>query len=295
MHESDLAEADSIFRLAFGTFIGLPDPTTFAEGRDYIRTRFHADPGGAVVAEVDGRMAGSNMAANWGSFGTFGPLTVRPEYWNKGVAQALLAPTMEIFENRGVRDAGLFTFVQSPKHICLYQKFNFWPRSLVGVMTKAVTLREAAFTMAPDEAACSQLTNAIFEGLDAAVEIRSVHDQKLGETVLVWGSRGLEGFAVCHCGEGTEAGAGNLYIKFAAVQPGADLPGRFARLLASCEALAARRGLERMEAGVHLERTQAYRDMLQLGFRMERTALAMHRDNNPAYNRPDTYVLDDWR
>ena len=295
MHESDLTEADSIFRLAFGTFIGLPDPATFAAGRDYIRTRFFADPGGAIVAEVEGRMVGSNMAANWGSLGTFGPVAVRPEYWNKGVAQALLTPTMEIFENRGVREAGLFTFAQSPKHVCLYQKFNFWPRFLIGLMTKTVTSREASFSTEPDEAACAQLTNAIFEGLDAAVEIRSVRKQKLGETVLVWGANGLEAFAICHCGEGTEAGAGNLYIKFAAVHPGADLPGRFARLLAACEALAATRGLERIEAGIHMERTDAYRDMLRLGFRMERTALAMHRANHPAYNRTDTYVLDDWR
>jgi GNAT superfamily N-acetyltransferase len=295
MRESDVAEADSIFRLAFGTFLGLPDPATFAADRDYIRTRFLADPGGAIVAEIDGKLAGSNLAANWGSFGTFGPLTVRPEYWNTGVAQALLAPTMEIFDTRGVRDAGLFTFVQSPKHICLYQKFNFWPRLLIGVMTKTVTPRSASFTAAPEEAACAQLTNLIFEGLDAAVEIRSVHRQKLGETVLLWNGEQLEAFAICHCGEGTEAGAGNLYIKFAAVRPGSDLAGRFARLLAACEALANQRGLDRIEAGVHLERTQAYRDMLRLGFRMERTALAMHRDNSPAYNRPDTYVLDDWR
>jgi hypothetical protein len=240
-------------------------------------------------------IVGSNLAANWGSFGTFGPLTVRPEYWNTGVAQALLVPTMEIFENRGIREAGLFTFVQSPKHIGLYQKFNFWPRFLIGVMTKTVVPRDASFTTAPDEKACSQLTDAIFGGLDAAVEIRSVHSQKLGETVLVWGGRKLEAFAICHCGEGTEAGPGNLYIKFAAVQPGHDLPGRFGRLLAACESLAGSRGLERIEAGVHLERTQAYRDMLRLGFRIERTALAMHRDNNPAYNRPDTYILDDWR
>ena len=80
MRESDLDECDRIFRLAFGTFIGLPDPRTFAPGVDYIHTRFHASPESAVVAELDGRIIGSNMAANWGSFGTFGPITVLPEY-----------------------------------------------------------------------------------------------------------------------------------------------------------------------------------------------------------------------
>src|SRR5579872_6268807 len=92
MRDSDLGEADKIFRLAFGTFIGLPDPRTFAAGRDYIHQRFHANPSAAIVAEDNGRIVGSNMAANWGSFGTFGRITVLPEYWNKGVAQALLSP-----------------------------------------------------------------------------------------------------------------------------------------------------------------------------------------------------------
>ena len=29
LRETDLEQADRIFRLAFGTFIGLPDPSTF--------------------------------------------------------------------------------------------------------------------------------------------------------------------------------------------------------------------------------------------------------------------------
>jgi GNAT superfamily N-acetyltransferase len=287
MRESHLDEADKVFRLAFGTFIGLPDPTQFAAGVDYIHGRFHANPEGAIVAEEDGRLIGANMAANWGSFGTFGPLLVRPEYWNKGVAQTLLGPTMEIFAQWKVRDAGLFTFSNSPKHITLYQKFGFWPRFLIGIMAKTVVPCRASFTTAGDS---SGITDAIYEGLDAAVEIRSVEKQNLGATIFT-----EDAFAVCHCGEGTEAGPGKLYIKFAAVKPGPGISSRFTGLLEACESYAASRGLTRIEAGVHMERTNCYRDMLQLGFRLERASLAMHRDNNPAYNRPETYVLDDWR
>ncbi len=46
---------------------------------------------------------------------------------------------MDIFEKWGVREAGLFTFAHSPKHIGLYQKFGFWPRFLTAVMSKNVT------------------------------------------------------------------------------------------------------------------------------------------------------------
>jgi GNAT superfamily N-acetyltransferase len=297
LRETDLAEADSIFRLAFGTFLGLPDPNQFAAGHDYINTRFRANPPAAIGVEVDGRFAGSNFAADWGSFGTFGPITVRPEHWNGGVAQAMLGPTMELFDQWGADDAGLFTFPQSPKHIALYQKFGFWPRFLVGVMGKAVTARDGGFMTYSEgaESACRALTDSIFEGLDASLEIRSVAAQGLGETVLVWGGTSLEAFAVCHCGEGTEAGLGNCYVKFAAVQPGQGIDKRFDRLLDAIESMAAQKGLERIEAGVSLERSDAYRHMLRRDFRVERTALAMHRHNRQAFNREDVYVLDDWR
>lgn len=79
MQEADLVEARQIFRVAFGTFIGLPEPETFAADREYICTHWRAHPEAALVAEVKGAVAGSNFATNWGSFGFFGPLTVRPD------------------------------------------------------------------------------------------------------------------------------------------------------------------------------------------------------------------------
>src|ERR671918_2492721 len=90
LKENDLPEADHIFRLAFGTFIGLSDPMTFSGDADYIRTRFYSDPLAAYAAEIDdGRLIGSNFTANWGSVGFFGPLTIHPDYWSQGIANIL--------------------------------------------------------------------------------------------------------------------------------------------------------------------------------------------------------------
>lgn len=47
MREDDLDEAARVFRVAFGTFLGLPDPTTFAGGSDWVQSRFRADPAGS--------------------------------------------------------------------------------------------------------------------------------------------------------------------------------------------------------------------------------------------------------
>jgi GNAT superfamily N-acetyltransferase len=304
MQEADLIEARRIFRVAFGTFIGVPDPDAFWADREYIFTRWHADPAAALVTVTNGTLAGSNFVTNWGGFGFFGPLTVRPDLWGQHLAQQLLGATLDLFEKCGIREAGLFTFAHSPKHIGLYQKFGFWPRFLTAIMSKGVIGRAAPSAKYSalndgerDQAlgACRSLTGSVYEGLDVTSEIRSVKDQALGETLLLWGGDSLDGFAVCHCGEATEAGRNTCFIKFAAARPGPLAENRFDHLLDACEALAAERGLQRMEAGVNLGRSQAYRQMLQRGFRTDVQGVAMHRPDSPAYNRPDAFVVDDWR
>jgi hypothetical protein len=40
LREGDLQEADRIMRLAFGTFLGLPEPMTFMGDASYVRTRW---------------------------------------------------------------------------------------------------------------------------------------------------------------------------------------------------------------------------------------------------------------
>ena len=138
LQENDLPHADRIFRLAFGTFLGLPDPTQFDASADYVRTRWLADPEAAFGAELNGEIVGSNFATNWGSIGFFGPLTVRPDLWDRGIAKRLLTPVMDTFSRWGTKHAGLFTFAQSSKHVGLYQKFGFWPRFLTAIMSKPV-------------------------------------------------------------------------------------------------------------------------------------------------------------
>jgi len=306
LQESELPAADRIMRLAFGTFIGLPDPLTFLGDGDYVRSRWLADPTRAFAAEVDGELAGSNFATNWGSVGFFGPLTVRPDLWDRGVGKALMEPIMALFDAWGTRQAGLFTFPHSPKHHGLYQRFGFWPRSLTYIMAKPVAATGPAparsrYSELPEDQrqpvldVCRDVTDAVYDGLDLGFEIVAVDRQKLGDTVLLWEGSRLAGFAVCHGGPGTEAGSGTCYVKFAAVRPGSDAERDFTRLLDACEAFAQDRGLSQLVAGVNTARVEATRHLAARGFRTQMVGIAMHRDNDPGYNRPGTFVLDDWR
>jgi len=306
LRENDLPDADRVFRLAFGAFIGLPDPMAFAGDAAHVRTRWLVDPAATLGAESAGALIGSNFLTNWGSVGFFGPLTVRPDFWDKGVASRLLEPTMDIFAEWETKLAGLYTFAQSAKHVHLYQKFGFWPQFLTAIMTKPVDQSLAASSwsgfseIAEQERddclkACAELTGAIYEGFNVEREIRAVAEQKLGETVTVWDGSRLAGFAVCHCGAGSEAGSGALYVKFGAARPSLAAEQNFNRLLEACEAFAASRGLEKLVAGVNTARVAAYRRMLARGFRSFIQGVAMLRSEDRGYNRPDVYVIDDWR
>jgi GNAT superfamily N-acetyltransferase len=303
LRESDIPETQRIVRLAFGTFLGVPDAENFASDMDYVQTRWRADATAAFVADVDGQLVGSNFATHWGSVAFFGPLTVRPDFWNKGIAQQLMQPVMECFDRWQVTHAGLFTFAESPKHISLYQKYGFYPRFLTAIMSKSVSPKHSKnqhwgklTDVAPSDhdsviRDCNRLTGAVYPGLNVEREVRSVHAQSLGDTVLLWEEQKLVSFAVCHCGPGTEAGNGKCYIKFGV----AHNELHFEKLLASCEELAASRGMTQLEAGVNLSREEAYRRMRDHGFRIERTGVAMHRAADSGYSKGGVYVIDDWR
>jgi uncharacterized protein YdbL (DUF1318 family) len=69
----------------------------------------------------------------------------------------------------------------------------------------------------------------------------------------------------------------------------------FERLLFACEELTTEKALSRVVAGINTARTEAYQQMLARGFRTEMQGVAMHRPNEAGYDRPGTYVIDDWR
>lgn len=302
--EGDLDAADRIFRVAFGTFLGMPDPAQFGGDSDFVRTRFRAGPAAALGAYLDGVLVGSNFVTNWGSIGFFGPLTVDPAHWGRHVAQQLLTRTVEMFEAWGTRHAGLFTFAQSAQHVGLYQKFGFWPRSLTAMMSRTAEATTTAATFMSTRPAgelpgivdaARELTEAIYPGLDVSGEMAAVIEQRLGDVVLIGDNRELQGMAVCHIGAGTEAGSDTCYIKFGAVRPGPDAERTFGVLIDGCQRLAADHHVATVAAGVNAERERAWMLLRQQGFRSTFQGVAMYRPNHPGYNTSDSLVIDDWR
>jgi len=316
----EVEEAARIVRLAFGTFLGLPDPLSFIDDRDLMQPRYRSPHVKVIAARDAGRLIGSNVITRWGSFGFFGPLTVLPEYWERGVAQRLLEETMKVFGDWGLRHTGLYTFSGSAKHVHLYQKFGYWPRYLTAVLSRTPeadstpgvsrvssdepevplplppTLLSAFKKTECDRtiAACRRLTNGIEKGLDLTGEIRAALQQHTGDVVLTSSRTMLDGFAICLTGPGSEGGEKVCYVKFAAVRGGPGADGRFKDLLADIDAFAAARGAT-IEAGINLAREHAYRCMRAHGYKVMSQGVAMQRPHAAGFNRPEAWIIDDWR
>jgi GNAT superfamily N-acetyltransferase len=301
----EVPSADRVFRVAFGTRNGIAEPSSFDGDAARIRTRCLADHVIALGARVNGILVGTILATVWGEFAWIGPLAIQPEYWSRGIAQRLLTAVIPVLERRNCRHVALFTIGESPKHVALYRKFGFRQGFATIVMQKHVTsshrLQSGVFSAATEQEGdryldfCRTLTSLVYGGLDVSGEISNIRRHSFGETIFLLEDDGVCAFAVCHCGPGTEAGSGTTYVKFAAVRPSPRAADTFERLLTELEALAAARGTARLVAGVNTARADAWKRMVDRGFRPIQQGIAMHRPDEAAYDRSDVYAIDDLR
>jgi predicted N-acetyltransferase YhbS len=309
MQSADVPEVDRIIRLAFGTFLNVPDPMTVFGDSHYAAPRFRASAVVKHVAEVEGKIVGSVFLTRWGEVAFLGPISVLPEHWNTGIAQRLLERAASQIERWGVRQYSLFTFPQSPKHICLYQKFGFWPRFLATVLSKAPGtapasashVRLSALPAAERRdgiAAVRDLCDALYKGLDLTDDIEALLEQGIGDVLLERGDAAdeeLAAFAVCHFGEGSEAGTQGLLVKFGAARPGPLASRSFTRLFDAAESLAAEVSASRLSTVVDLSHKDAFQALMARGFRIDFTGLSMHGGDEVGYHRPELYIVDDVR
>ncbi len=301
--EADVEPAERVCRLAFGTFFGLPDPLSFRGDGGLVRPRFLADPSGAIAAEAEGGISGSGFVMNWGSVGVLGPLTVHPDRWSAGIGRRLTEAAVALLDARGHDFAGLLTHPHSTRHVRLYESFGFEMQRPISVLRRdvrriAMPGRARLLAGLDDAAACREVADTVYPGLDHTREIAAVLGHGFGETILLprlRGRAGLTAYAVCHHGAGTEGSSDILFVKAAAVRSGPDAAADFRQLLAGCEALAARRGAKTVAAGVNTGRREVYRMLREAGYRSFMNAVAMLRPAGEGYGAPGIYAVDDWR
>ena len=144
--------------------------------------RFHG-----VIAELDGRIVGSNFLDRRSAIFGVGPITVDPTLQNRGVGAALMR---HVIDQAAVERAAGVRLLQAGFHnrsLCLYAKLGFQARETVSILQgPALGQRFPGYDVRPatagDVAACSRLCRQV-HGVDREGEVRDAIAQNAATVV----------------------------------------------------------------------------------------------------------------
>jgi ribosomal protein S18 acetylase RimI-like enzyme len=324
VRKGDLSRVRDVVEQAFGDFFERQlgsRPRTVFNGAQYVHHRWLMEPWGCFVAEDhEGKLVGAVVAVMWGSLGVVGPLAVLTNHQNQHVGHHLLRAVHEFLDENKVGLAGLVTYPNSPKHLRLFHRFGYKPKSLVAITSRTLEpggAPEAAradggrapkvpLAVRPFSALeevkkkavlqrLRRITTALCRGLDLVKEVEIVDGLALGETYLLETGKEVLGFAVCHTPGVSEAPAATFYVKFLALDRAHRRPDYLAFLLGALETAALEGGLGRIVAPVYLKYFSVYQTLLDRGYQVDFTMLRMQRGRLEDYEDPADIVLDDWR
>jgi ribosomal protein S18 acetylase RimI-like enzyme len=322
VRKGDLSKVKDVFEQTFGDFLERQlgtRPRQAFSGAQYVHHRWLMEPWGCFVAEEDNaKIVGAALAVTWGSLGLLGPVAVLTNYQNQTIGQQLIRAAQEFFDENKATLLGCVTYPTSPKHLFLYHKFGYKPKSLTAIMSRAIDRTGPRARQAPSKAARSALgvrrlstleetkkkavlarihriTNAICRGMDLSKEVEIVDGLALGDTLLLERGKDLLGFAVYHAPGVSEAPAGALYVKYLAIDPAQKKIENLEHFVTAIEELAHEMGLARVILPVYLKYHTAYSTLIRLGYQIEFTMVRMQRGKQEDYEDPTHLVLDDWR
>src|SRR6202035_2892076 len=140
-----------------------------------------------IVAELGGRIVGSNFLDERGAIAGLGPITVDPHVQNQGIGYSLMNAAMEREERRGAAGVRLVQAGYHTRSLSLYSKLGFEVRehlscfqglraaqSIAGVSVRAATK--------VDIAACNALCRRV-HGADRAHEVQQAVGQGVAHVV----------------------------------------------------------------------------------------------------------------
>jgi predicted N-acetyltransferase YhbS len=320
VRKGDLAKVKDVLEQSFGDFLERQlgtRPRQAFNGAQYVHHRWLMEPWGCFVAEEDNaKIVGAALAVTWGTLGLLGPVAVLTHYHNQTIAQQLIRAAQEFFEENKATLHGAVTYPHSAKHLAIFHKFGYKPKSLTAIMSRALD-RTGARPMLPrapkgaltmrrysgleetkKKAALGRfhrITNAVYRGMDLAKEVEIVDGLALGDTLLLERGGDLVGFAVYHTPGVSEAPAGALYVKYLAIDPRHRKVEHLEQFVASIEDLAQEQGLPRVILPVHLRYWLAYSTLVRCGYQVDLTMVRMQKGKLEDYEDPADLVLDDWR
>jgi GNAT superfamily N-acetyltransferase len=134
-------DAEACGQICYEAFLGIagrhgfPGDFPSAAVASELLARFLAHPDFyAVVAELDGRVVGSNFLDERASIAGVGPITVDPSVQNEGVGRRLMQAVLDRAAMRGHAGVRLLQATYHARSLSLYTKLGFQVRELCACM-----------------------------------------------------------------------------------------------------------------------------------------------------------------
>jgi GNAT superfamily N-acetyltransferase len=238
-----------------------------------------AGDGAMCWVDADDRLVAFNVAHQSGAEGWMGPLAVRPEWQGTGLGKDVVTAGIDALRARGCAVIGLETMPRTMDNIGFYSRLGFLPgRMTVTLAFDALAARHARLSSlgAGDSdaaiAQCAALVEAMQPGVDFSREIRLTRALGIGDTVLLQGKAGLEGFALCHDAALVEGRPREeVRVLKLAVRDVAAFPA----LLQAVGGFAREHGCARAAVRVQGDYPAAYQALIAMGARVRWTDLRM--------------------
>ncbi|HYC55314.1 MAG TPA: GNAT family N-acetyltransferase [Candidatus Binatia bacterium] len=195
-----------------------------------------------VVAEVGGRVAGSNFVSTGDAIAGIGPITVASDLQNGGTGRALMSEVLRHAEQRGARGIRLVQAAYHNRSLALYTKLGFDPVEPLSTIQGPAILepvagRQVRRARMEDLPACNRLCNDV-HGHDRASELGGAIERGMASVVEHGGQ--ISGYAtlVGFFGHAVARASDDLHALIAAASafpgPGFLLPTRNAETLRWC-------------------------------------------------------------
>ena len=141
----------------------------------------------SVVAELDGRVVGSNFLDERSRIYGVGPITVDPNVQNRGVGAMLMTDVLNRAEGQRAVGVRLLQAAFHNRSLCLYSTLGFRTREPVSILQGAPLNRKfPGYDVRPatpaDRDACNQICHAV-HGFDRRGELEDAIAQKTASVV----------------------------------------------------------------------------------------------------------------
>ena len=164
-----------------------------------------AGDGALCWVDADDRLVAFNVAHRSGTEGWMGPLAVRTEWQGTGIGKQVVMRGVEVLRAAGCTVIGLETMPRTMDNIGFYSRLGFVPAHMTVTFSfeaqraRCVLLSQLG---AADAAAavhgCAELLHRLQPGVDFTRELQLTRTLAIGDTVLLLGRDGVDGFALCH-------------------------------------------------------------------------------------------------